>query len=107
MSLFLKASIKLKQQNSSRNQRQTAHRGKHVRRPRQHVANNTPRDPLPPRRPRENTTNNSRQQPSNKNSGSDNKKRPRNFPPAAALGLNLPDLKKLPNTKFDCDGNGR
>ena len=30
-------------------------------------------------------------------------RRPRVGPSAAAIGANLPDLKKLPNTKFECD----
>ena len=34
-------------------------------------------------------------------------RRPRVGPPAAAIGLNLPDLKKLPNTKFECDESKR
>ena len=34
-------------------------------------------------------------------------RRPRVGPPAAAIGSNLPDLKKLPNTKFECDESKR
>ena len=34
-------------------------------------------------------------------------RKPRVGPPAAAIGSNLPDLKKLPNTKFECDESKR
>ena len=67
--------------------------------------------PRPQQRPRRQHQQQPRQrrqhQPKQKNNQRQSRRRPKVGSPAQAQGFNLPDLKKLPNTKFDCDENKR
>ena len=71
-----------------------------------------PRPQQRPRRqhqqqPRQRRQHQPKQKKQSQNNQRQSRRRPKVGSPAQAQGFNLPDLKKLPNTKFDCDENKR